>query len=148
MHSGYVVLCIVLAVSLLGGNNLVALAAASALLLQLVPISGLFGFFEHYSSQLGITFLLISFLLPFASGRVGMNIALRSLLTSSGAVAVIIGAISACLAADGVNLLTKQPDIMVGMVLGSVFGVFFMGGIPAGPLVAAGLAAFIFRFIR
>lgn len=148
MHSGTIVLFIVMAAGILGRNNLVALAAGAVLVMQALPGPGIFRFLEQYASKLGITFLLIGFLLPFATGRIGLSTAARSLITSTGLVAIIIGAVSACLAADGVSLLSRRPDVMVGMVFGSVLGVFFLGGIPAGPLVAAGLASLVFRFIR
>jgi uncharacterized membrane protein (DUF441 family) len=63
-------------------------------------------------------------------------------------VAVAIGAAGSWLAAEGISLLTARPEIMVGIILGSVLGVAFLGGIPAGPLVASGLAAIIFRYLR
>jgi len=147
VHSGLWILFIILAAGLFGNNDLVALAAGVCLLLQLSPWPGIFNFLEQCASRLGITFLLIGFLLPFATGKMGFSSVVRSLFTSTGVIAVLIGAIGACLAADGVALLSKRPEVMAGMVFGSVLGVFFLGGIPAGPLVAAGLAAAIYRFL-
>jgi uncharacterized membrane protein (DUF441 family) len=86
-------------------------------------------------------------LLPYANGQMGLA-SIKSLFSTHGLVAVVIGAVGARLAAEGIQLLTAQPEIMVGIVLGSVLGVSFFGGIPAGPLVASGLAAVIFRYLR
>jgi len=37
---------------------------------------------------------------------------------------------------------------MVGLIIGSILGVSFLGGIPTGPLVAAGFAALLFRILQ
>lgn len=147
MTGGSVVLAFVLAAGVIGGNDLVAVASALMLTLQLLDIPDMFKFLHTYASQLGITFLLIGLLLPFANGEMGFQAAARSLVTPKGLVAIGIGAAGAWLAAEGINLLTTKPEVMVGIVIGSVLGVSFLGGIPAGPLVASGLAALIFRFI-
>jgi uncharacterized membrane protein (DUF441 family) len=41
----------------------------------------------------------------------------------------------------GLALLEARPEVMVGLVLGTIVGVAVLGGIPVGPLAAAGLAA-------
>jgi uncharacterized membrane protein (DUF441 family) len=145
---GSAVLAIVLIAGIIGGNDLIAVASALMLTLQLLAIPSMFKFLHIYANQLGITFLLIGLLLPFANGELGLSTTAKSLLTTRGIVAIAVGAVGAWLAAEGITLLTTKPEVMVGMVLGSVLGVSFLGGIPAGPLVASGLAAIVFRFIR
>lgn len=145
MGTGAVVLGLVFTAGLLGGNDLVAAASAVVLVARLLAHPGVFQFLEAYATQLGITFLLIGLLLPFATGQMGLAAAARSLATSRGVVAIGIGALGAYLAAEGISLLHTRPEVMVGIVFGSVLGVSFLGGIPAGPLVAAGLAAMVFR---
>ena len=35
--------------------------------------------------------------------------------------------------------MTEQPTVVIGLMLGTIIGVAFLGGIPVGPLIAAGL---------
>lgn len=147
MGTGTSVLVLVLLAGILGGNDVLAVASAVMLAVRLVAIPSAFEFLEIYATELGITFLLIGLLLPFATGQMGLGTAARSLVTTRGVVSVGIGALGAYLAAQGVSLLTDRPEVMVGMVFGSMLGVSFLGGIPCGPLVAAGLAAIVYRFI-
>jgi uncharacterized membrane protein (DUF441 family) len=148
MGTGTAVLVIILLAGLLGGNDLVSVASGLMLALQLADVPGMFGFLETYATQLGITFLFIGLLLPFATGQMGLVLAAKSILCTRGVVAIAIGALGAYLAAEGVSLLSTRPETMVGMVIGSVLGVSFLGGIPAGPLVAAGLAALVYKLVE
>jgi uncharacterized membrane protein (DUF441 family) len=147
LTEGSLVLAVVFAVGLIGKNDLVAAASGLMLVLQVAALPDMFRFLQTYANELGITFLLIGLLLPYATGQMGLS-SVRLLLSTHGLVAVAIGAVGAWLAAEGISLLTTRPEIMVGIVVGSVLGVAFLGGIPAGPLVASGLAAVIFRFLR
>jgi uncharacterized membrane protein (DUF441 family) len=148
MGSGTAALFVILAAGLLGGNDLIVVASGLMLALQLVDVPGMFGFLEAYATRLGIVFLFIGLLLPFATGQMGLTAAIRSILNGRGLVTIAIGAFGAYLAAQGVNLLRSRPETTVGMVIGSVIGVSLLGGIPAGPLVAAGLAALIYRLVE
>ena len=108
----------------------------------------LFGLVEQYSMQAGITLMTVGLLLPFATGKVGLSSITTSLLTPSGIVAVFVGAIASYLGLGGLNLLMVKPQVMVGLVVGSILGVSLLGGIPTGPLVAAGFTAILFRILK
>jgi uncharacterized membrane protein (DUF441 family) len=41
--------------------------------------------------------------------------------------------------------MKSNPEVMIGLLLGTIIGTAFFGGIPVGPLVAAGLAAFVIK---
>lgn len=45
----------------------------------------------------------------------------------------------------GLELLKLDPQLIVGLVIGSIFGIVFMKGIPVGPLMAAGITAFLLK---
>ena len=57
--------------------------------------------------------------------------------------AVLIGIFVAWLAGRGVPLMSEQPVLVTGLLIGTVIGVAFVGGIPVGPLIAAGLLSFV-----
>ncbi|EMT1306885.1 DUF441 family protein, partial [Neisseria gonorrhoeae] len=57
--------------------------------------------------------------------------------------AVFIGIFVAWLAGCGVPLMGRQPVLVTGLLIGTVIGVAFMGGIPVGPLIAADILSFV-----
>lgn len=148
MSEGTLILLLVLVAGLLGGNDLVGLAAAVLLSLQVAGIPALIQALETHGVRLGVLFLFIGVLLPFATGRLGISTTANSLISPFGGITIIIGAVTAFLAAKGITLLQTQPETMIGLILGSVLGVTLFGGIPAGPLVAAGLAALVLQALR
>lgn len=148
MHEGSIVLFMVLIAGLLGKNDLIALAALVMLTLQVTAGNATFDFLTRFGVQVGVIFLLIGLLLPFATGNLGLTGLRASLLSPTGLVAVFVGALSSWLASEGVGLLSLRPEIMIGLIVGSIIGVAWFKGIPAGPLVAGGLAAVLYRLLR
>jgi len=132
----------------LSRNDQTAVAAALLLLLSLAGWRDMLQFLDAHAVDLGIIFLVIGLLLPFATGKVTLAETLGGLLRPAGMIAIAIGALSAHLAAEGLEFLRLQPEALVGLVIGSVIGVYFLGGIPTGPLVAAGLAAALYQLFR
>lgn len=148
VHEGSIILLVVLVAGLLGKNDLIALAALVMLTLQATAGEMTFAFLNRFGVQVGVIFLLIGLLLPFATGGVGFAGIRASLLSTTGLVAVVIGIVSAHLAAEGVGLLSLHPEVMVGLIVGSIIGVAWFKGIPAGPLVAAGIVSILYRLLR
>lgn len=148
MYEGALVLLIVAIAGLVGGNELVAIAAAGILGLRLIAPEAVFTWAEQHSMQAGIVLMTFGLLFPFATGRVGVSAIAESLLTPAGVVAVLVGAIASYLGLEGLNLLVIKPQVMVGLVVGSILGVSLLGGIPIGPLVAAGFTALLFRLLK
>ena len=67
----------------------------------------------------------------------------RSFVSVSGLIAIISGALATHLNGHGLELLQREPYLMIGLVIGSIVGVIFFGGIPVGPLMAGGIAAIL-----
>ena len=42
-------------------------------------------------------------------------------------------------------MLKFDPQLIVGLVLGSILGIVFFRGIPVGPLMAAGITAILYK---
>lgn len=141
---------ILLSLFLLGiifGNNLIAAGAGTLLVVKLINIPALLGVVERHSLEWGLLFLLIAVMVPFAQEKVGWKEIGRSLTTPVGLLAVLGGALATYLCGQGVALLKWQPEIMVGLVVGTLIGVAFLKGIPVGPLAAAGLTAIILNIL-
>lgn len=133
---------------LVWGNDTVALAAALALVLrELAPVP-LVQAALHHSVDLGILFLVLGLLLPVAMGSISVSELTRRLLSSRlGWLSLLVGLASTRLASDGYSLMQDRPEALLGLVTGSLAGVALLGGIPAGPLVAAGLVAWLTRLL-
>ena len=58
-------------------------------------------------------------------------------------ISILVGALVAWLAGKGVPLMSEQPVLVTGLLIGTIIGVSFLGGIPVGPLIAAGILAIL-----
>ena len=56
---------------------------------------------------------------------------------------MLVGVLVAWLAGRGVPLMSEQPVLVTGLLLGTIIGVAFLGGIPVGLLIAAGILSLI-----
>lgn len=142
------VLLLVLVAGVLGSNDLVSVSAAVMLLLQLTGFTDVFSFLEQHGVDIGVIFLMLGLLLPFATDKLGLSGTVTSLISPAGLIALVVGSAASYLAAQGVMMLQSHPEVLVGLLIGSVVGVYFLGGIPAGPLVAAGVAAIIYQLLK
>lgn len=145
---GTVILLLILAAGIIGGNELVTVSAAVTLILQLTGLTEVFAFLDRHGVEVGVIFLMLGLLLPFATERLGLGETARSLFSPAGIIAVIVGVAAAYLAAEGVSMLQTHPQMLIGLVVGSVLGVSYFGGIPAGPLVAAGMVALLYKLVK
>lgn len=137
---------LLLAVILLGiaGKNYVVAAAAGALLvLRLLHGEALFPFLEKNAINVGIGVITLAILIPFASGGIGWSEIVKTLASPVGLVSLATGIFVAYLGGKGVGFLTVQPQVIVGLMVGTIVGVAFFRGIPIGPLIAAGMVALI-----
>ncbi|NUA46865.1 hypothetical protein HAT94_00064 [Dickeya solani] len=57
--------------------------------------------------------------------------------------AVAIGVAVSWLGGRGVTLMSNQPSVVAGLLVGTVMGVALFRGVPVGPLIAAGLLSLL-----
>ncbi len=145
MSQGTVVIVIVLLLSLIGRNNIVIAAAALLLVMRLTILKDTFPFLTERGIELGILFLTLSVLTPFASGDVTTSEILDTVKSPAGLAAIFSGILASYFTGEGVSLLKNRPEIMVGLIIGSILGASLLKGVPAGPLVAAGFAAVLIQ---
>ncbi|STZ75834.1 DUF441 domain-containing protein [Bergeriella denitrificans] len=144
MSVGFVPLFLVslILLGVLSNNNTITLPAAILLLMHQTALSKYIPLAEKYGLTIGIIFLTIGVLSPVVSGKVQVpgwsefvNVKMLS--------AVAVGIFVAWVAGRGVPLMSNQPILVTGLLIGTIIGVAFVGGIPVGPLIAAGLLSFI-----
>lgn len=141
-QAGILLIAIIL-LGLAGRNYVVAGAAGLLLALRLFNGDALFPFLEKNALKVGIGIITMAILIPFANGQIGWHLLYKTMLSSPGLVAFAIGIFVAYLGGRGVGLLTTNPQVMVGLMVGTIVGVAFFRGVPVGPLIAAGMVALI-----
>lgn len=148
MESGRLILLILVAGGVLTRNALIVTAAAVVLVCQVLGLNRLFPIMQNRGMEVGLIFLLMAVLVPFATGEVGWNEIRDSFTSKIGLAAVAGGIFSAVMSAWGIGLMKVQPQMIVGMVAGTILGVMLFKGIPVGPLAAAGFAAILLSILR
>lgn len=146
MMDGNLPLLIILALGLLFKNDLIAASAGIVLVLRAIELQTVLNLLERRALQTGLIFLTISVLTPFARERGGLVDLIRSLSTWPGLMAVLGGSLAAAISAPGVKLLQSNPEVIVGLMVGTILGILLFDGIPVGPLAASGIAA-MFLFL-
>ncbi|XPE50564.1 DUF441 domain-containing protein [Shigella flexneri] len=98
---------------------------------------------EKQGLSIGIIILTIGVMAPIASGTLPPSTSIHSFLNWKFAG----GNCSRryCLLAGwrGVTLMGSQPQLVAGLLVGTVLGVALFRGVPVGPLIAAGLVSLI-----
>lgn len=140
-------LLVILAIGLVFNNHLIASAAGSLLVLKFTKLYTFLNLFDRRATDIGLLFLLIAVLIPFALDRVGIQDIWLTFKSLSGILAIIGGIFAAYLCGQGMILLKLQPEVVVGLVIGTVIGVSILKGIPVGPLAAAGVTAILLNIL-
>ena len=123
-------------------NNSITISATVLLLMQQTALVQFVPLVEKHGLNIGIIFLTVGVLSPLVSGRVQVP-PVAEFLNFKIIASVLIGIFVAWLAGRGVFLMGQQPVFVAGLLIGTVIGVAFMGGIPVGPLIAAGILSFV-----
>lgn len=145
MSAQIVTLLLVLFMGSLSGNHFLVRASGILLVAVILDWTPAMEFLEREGLELGILLLTVAVLTPLATGHTGIKEVASIFMSRQGVAALIAGAIAAILTGQGVGLLRTKPEIIVGLAIGSIIGAAFLGGVPAGPLVAAGFAAVLMR---
>lgn len=123
-------------------NNSITISATILLLMQQTALVQFVPLVEKHGLNLGIILLTIGVLSPLVSGKAQVP-SVAEFLNFKMISAVFIGIFVAWLAGRGVPLMGQQSVLVTGLLIGTVIGVAFMGGIPVGPLIAAGILSFV-----
>jgi len=133
-------LVFLIVLGLMSQNSAITISAAVLLIMQQTLLSKYIPILEQYGIKIGIIILTIGVLAPLVSGKIQLP-DLSSFLNWKMGVSILIGALVAWLAGKGVPLMGEQPVLVTGLLIGTIIGVSFLGGIPVGPLIAAGILA-------
>lgn len=148
MGSERVILLTLMALGVAARNALIVTSAGIVLIMEVLQLNRFFPMLEKRGLEAGLIFLLVAVLVPFANGEVGWLQIRESFTSWSGLAAIAGGIVAAVLSGYGVALLQVQPEVIVGMVVGTILGVVVFKGIPVGPLAAAGFTAVLLALMR
>ena len=135
-------LVILIILGLLSHNSAITISAAVLLIMQQTFLSQYIPWIDQYGLKLGIMVLTLGVLSPLVSGKIPLP-ELSAFIHWKMFSSIGVGILVAWLAGQGVDLMTNQPVLVTGLMVGTVIGVSFFGGIPVGPLIAAGILALL-----
>jgi len=145
--NGELLLLILIVVGLIGRSPIITTAACVLLILKLISLERFLPTVERRGLELGLLFLTMSVLVPFATERINLKDVTGVFTSIAGIVALLGGAIASYLNGKGLDLLKIDPQLVVGLVIGSIIGILFFRGIPVGPLMAAGITTIILKLV-
>ena len=131
-------LVVLIFLGVVGNNSSITIAATVLLLMQQTFLAKYLPYMEKYGLNLGIIILTVGVLAPIISGKIQLP-GFVALLNWKMLLAIAIGILVAWFGGRGVGLLGTQPVLITGLLIGTIIGVSFLGGIPVGPLIAAGI---------
>ncbi|MGY4677269.1 DUF441 domain-containing protein [Pasteurella sp. P03HT] len=137
-NSVALLLVVLILLGVLSNNSSVTISAAILLLMQQTFLAQYIPFMEKNGITIGIIILTIGVLSPIVSGKIQLP-DLSIFLNWRMWLAVAVGLLVAWLGGRGVSLMGTQPILLTGLLIGTILGVAFVGGIPVGPLIAAGI---------
>lgn len=137
------VLLVLLACGIFSHNTAVTIAAAALIVLKITPLNELLPYVQQHGLNIGIIILTIGVLARIASGKIPGDSILKSFLSWKSLLAITIGLFVAWLGGRGVKLMSSQPDVVAGLLIGTVAGVAVLRGVPVGPLIAAGILSLL-----
>ncbi|CAH1210213.1 hypothetical protein PAECIP111893_03166 [Paenibacillus plantiphilus] len=143
--SGQIILVILIIIGLVGRSPIISTAACVLLIVKLIHLERYLPTIERRGMELGLLFLTFSVLVPFASERIQSKEIISALTSWPGILALTGGAAATYINGKGLEMLKFDPQIIVGLVVGSIIGIVFFRGIPVGPLMAAGITAILFK---
>jgi len=147
LPKGNIFLLVLLLMGLAADSILLATAACILLILKLSNLHRFISIIERRGLEVGLIFLMLSVLVPLAHDNLIYWDLLKATLSPQGILALIGGALATHMNGEGLKLLKLDPQLIFGMVIGSIIGIVFLGGIPIGPLMAAGLTALFLEVI-
>ncbi|MBU3181096.1 DUF441 domain-containing protein [Clostridium psychrophilum] len=149
--SSTIILLLILAASIFGKANSVAIATCALLMLKLLGIDKyVFPSIEKSGMTCGLILLIAAIMIPIANGHISVQ-NIKSVFTSwIGITALVLSFLTTYLSGQGLNYLTVQGhgDIMPAMILGAVAAASFLGGVPVGPLITSGILAVLAKMIH
>ncbi len=132
-----IVLLVLLACGIFSHNTAVTIAAGVLIVFRITPLSEFFPYLQAHGLNIGIIILTIGVLTPIASGKISGEAIINSFMSWKSLFAIGVGLFVAWLGGRGVTLMTHQPNVVAGLLIGTIAGVALLRVVPVGSLIAA-----------
>ncbi len=142
MKNQYILL-IMIALGIISHSNNIAVASSILLIIMSTPLSRYFPLLERYSLDIGLLFLMIYILVPLTKTKNIILSIYETITSPMGLISILAGILATVLNKNGTNLLNNYPQLIMGIIIGSLIGVTFFKGIPVGPLMPAAIMIII-----
>lgn len=124
-------------------NMTVSIAMIILLFMRVTNFQQAFPWFEKYGVTVGIVILTIGVMTPIASGKISLQSVLQSFVHWKSLLAIGVGVLVSYLGGRGVSLMSSEPTIISGLLIGTLIGVALFRGVAVGPLIAAGILSLL-----
>jgi uncharacterized membrane protein (DUF441 family) len=135
------ILLVLAGLSYFSNNLTVAIALLVLIIVRMTPLNTFFPWIEKQGVTVGIIILTIGVMAPIASGTIPSTTLMHSFLHWKSLLAIAIGIFVSWVGGRGVTLMSSQPSVVGGLLIGTIIGVSLFRGVPVGPLIAAGLVS-------
>lgn len=139
---------VILAISMIGNNHTVSIAALVLLLIKMLGLTSWLPAIEEKGILIGVTVLTAAVLVPLVSGRIDATGVINVFKTPTGLIAVAVGLAVAWVAGQGVPFMKSSPETVTALMVGTLLGVCFLRGLAVGPLIAGGVVALLVGLLR
>ena len=143
-----IVIMFLVVISILGKNKSMAYAGLIVLILSFVGNHKIIQFTRNNFLDIGLVFLMVWMLVPLIDTKDKIDILnIKNSFNVNAIVSFLSGLFVVIIAAKGTNYLNGNAPALVGIILGSIVGVTFFGGVPVGMLTGSGVAYLIIRLL-
>lgn len=147
MSQAGIALLVILFLSIIFKDYILAAAAGILFLLTFVVGKSTLISAGKPAFSLGIFFLMVFILMPIATEKVRLSELIEQLKNPLFFFAVATAAIISYFGGKGVSFI-QQPHILFAVVLGTLIGVLFLRGLPAGLIIAAGIVSVLSSLMK
>ena len=128
---------------IVGHNPSITIASLVLLLVQQTALIKYAPLLARYGLHVGIVVLTIGVLAPLITGKIKPEEIGLLLASWKTIAALLVGLAVAWLGGRGVHLMSAEPTVVPGLLVGTILGVAFFKGVPVGPLIAAGILSLL-----
>ena len=130
------------ALGFISHNTTVAISILVLIIVRVTPLN-VSSRIEKQGLSIGIIILTIGVMAPIASGTLPPSTLIHSFVNWKSLLAIAVGVFVSWLGGRGVALMGSQPQLVAGLLVGTVLGVALFRGVPVGPLIAAGIISLL-----
>ncbi len=123
------ILLLMAALGIISSNTPITIAMIVLLLIRVLHLHQLFPWLEKYGLTVGIIILTIGVMTPLASGKMSLQTIGESFLNWKSLLAIAVGMLVAYLGGRGATLMSMNPTVVAGLLIGTVLGVALLRGV-------------------